>query len=1305
MSINHKRIFWMNVIKSLVGIGLLVNSVSLFSQDVNVDSPNLSFESGDLNGWEQYAGEFYQNGTVYEYRNWTPVINNPRIEVVSGLPNSSQDPIISCWDLPTNPDGIHPVRMGSSEVILSSSASAGAAMAEKLVYKFVVSENSTLLSFRFAAVMHCPESDHSGEQFPSFSVNMELKDPQSGSTESIDCGSFTIRGDNTSSDLQLVKDKGFSLSCTSSKVVRNDDYTVLKQYAYVPWKFGNVDLSDHIGKELTITILNHDCLRYDAATGSVESCNHRACGYFWAETKKLALKVKNCSSEDAEIIAPSGFEKYKWSRSDNGAVDVDPQQPNKAIIKKNQIKNGVKYICTLSNSNNKCHDITLETELQEVGVDIDFDYKNACGGVVYFSNKTDTKGDEVNSCYWEFGDGNTSTHTNPEVQFSKPGEYPVTVTVRTDMGCSMSKMKKITVRNFPDLSIDARDSVCYGESVKLSALDASSDSKFKWNTGETTNAIQVDSIRFSQQFSVEVVDEYDCVYKDSVWVNVKPAALFDVIGDNEVCLNDTISLTARAYSITSSEDMRFLWNTGETTPQIRFRSNQTDTVFTVTGTYKNGCSMKQVKTVKVNPTPTVSVSGTQEVCRGEEAVISAEATQTTGEITYIWDDIHSGQDRRERMDSTTTYTVRAVDERRCASLPKSHTVVVKPTPVLELKGDTIICEGMSTTLSLKSDNSSTIRWYDGTTGVNSITRTPSQDTTYWVEGEMNGCRAYAELTVNLWFTPSIWVDGNTSICPGETSILRVHGAHHYKWSNGQTEDSLAVQPTQPESYYTVYGYSDKGCSTSENVLVTVNPRPSLRTEGDHQSCQGALVKIEAIDDNPTGKAIAFAWDNGAIGSTIIPQINETSKFTVTAANQFGCTSSVVHEVTMTTPPNLSYQGETVVCLGKTITLRGVGAQTYTWDDGETQVTAPSLEITPTTNKKIRLTGSNASNCPSTLDIPVGVITSPTLYLTGDSAVCQGSPFTLFVSGASVYEWSTGDRTSSITYNLDESGEYTVYGTNDEGCTSVASMYVTVRPAPVVTISKGPQHGCQDKADTINLYAKGASYYQWSSFPVNESVAQNGYSDHLVAYITENTHFEVEGLDEYGCVGYAEYDIDLLPRQELLFNVYPTFIEQGDSKVNFSGITPVESKWYWEPGDGQLEQEGGNTSHFYNPSVADSFVVRVRAVDKFGCEYTGKQSIFTWIDFWAPEGFTPNGDDLNDAFKFYGGEFIDEFEYIIYNRLGEIVFEGKDLHEEWNGTINGEPCPWGVYGWYCKYKSSYKGVVREGDRRGFVSLIR
>ncbi|MCR5497597.1 MAG: gliding motility-associated C-terminal domain-containing protein [Paludibacteraceae bacterium] len=1314
----------MDMVKRVLVVGLMFNAVGLFSQDTNIDTPNLSFENENFSNWELYEGQFYYDDTdgTYKYDNWVESPNTDKIEIVRGNANS-QDPVIACWNLSTNPDGIVTARVGSNRYSESSSLSysqgwprgqSGSlkwATAEKMVYKFVVSENTTLLTYRFAAVLHCPDltattqqqTEHEGEMFPTFTVKVDVVDPATGLASKLPCGEILINGDSKSAvDLTVIGNN--ANNCRNSIESTNN----LREFAFCPWTYGNFDLSKHIGKEVTVTVLNHDCLskKTNQTTGEVIGISggkHRAYGYFWAETKKLELKVKNCGLEDAEIIAPDGFVTYEWFRDDGVPVEVDPQRPQRAIIRQDQIKNGVKYSCRLSSGDNDCSKLTLDTYLQEVGVDIDFDYENDCAGLVYFTNKTKSDGDSIVSYLWDFGDGNTSNKPNPDAHFMKPDNYDVTVTVGTEMGCSKEITKRISVRYFPSLSISALDSVCYGESITLSALNTSVGSKFKWSTGETTQTIRVDSLKTTQLFTVEVDDEYYCTYKDSIWIVVKPSAQFEIDGDLEVCLNDTVTLTARATSSSTNpgEEMLFIWNTNDSTAEIKSRPLYDGMVYSVVGRYKDGCPMLKSVSVKVNPVPVATVSGTRDVCEGEEAVFSVQAD---GDVHYVWEDIATGdQTRTERPDSTTTYVVRAVDNvTSCVSLPKRHTVKVKPIPTIELVGDTVLCEGFATKISASGVSSSTIRWCDGTTGVNTITRKPTQDTTYWVEGESNGCHARAEITVRVWPTPHIDFEGDTELCPGEVSVLRAHGAHHYKWGSGQEVDSIVISPTISTSYM-VYGYSDKECSTSLIIPVTVNPLPLVYTEGDHQACLGSSVKITAYDAG--GNTSNFSWDNGLSGQTINPQINSASVFTVTAENKFGCVAQAVHEVALTTPPDLSYVGKTVVCSGEATTLQGVGALTYTWDDGETQVSGPSLNLNPTTNKTIHLTGSNVSNCPSSIDIPIVVNPRPVLELTGDSAVCINSPFSLSVSGASTYKWSTGDETPSITYNLTASSVYTVYGTNGEGCTSSVSKFVKVRQSPIVTISKGFQRGCQSKADTISLYAKGASTYLWTSVPENESVDQNNSSDHIIAYMMENTQFNVEGTDEYGCKGYASFDAVLLPRQEMRFTVYPTFIEEGSSNVRFSGISPKNSTWYWEADDNEKVYKGESVSRYFNPNAADSFVVKVRAIDKYGCEYTGSQSIYTWLDFWAPEGFTPNNDDLNDTFKFYGGEYMDSFKYIIYNRLGEIVFEGKSIHDEWDGTFNGEPCPWGVYGWYCKYKSNYMGIDKEGDRRGFVSLIR
>jgi gliding motility-associated-like protein len=59
------------------------------------------------------------------------------------------------------------------------------------------------------------------------------------------------------------------------------------------------------------------------------------------------------------------------------------------------------------------------------------------------------------------------------------------------------------------------------------------------------------------------------------------------------------------------------------------------------------------------------------------------------------------------------------------------------------------------------------------------------------------------------------------------------------------------------------------------------------------------------------------------------------------------------------------------------------------------------------------------------------------------------------------------------------------------------------------------------------------------------------------------------------------------------------------------------------------------------------------------------------DFSLPNAFTPNGDGANDAFCLQGWDkCIEKFSILIFDRLGEKVFESGDPSFCWDGTCKG-----------------------------------
>ena len=67
--------------------------------------------------------------------------------------------------------------------------------------------------------------------------------------------------------------------------------------------------------------------------------------------------------------------------------------------------------------------------------------------------------------------------------------------------------------------------------------------------------------------------------------------------------------------------------------------------------------------------------------------------------------------------------------------------------------------------------------------------------------------------------------------------------------------------------------------------------------------------------------------------------------------------------------------------------------------------------------------------------------------------------------------------------------------------------------------------------------------------------------------------------------------------------------------------------------------------------------------------------------FVPNLFSPNGDDMNDKLHVYGDN-IEEYEFTIYNRWGQKVYEETQdsPNKGWKGTFKGEPLGPDVYGY-------------------------
>ena len=68
----------------------------------------------------------------------------------------------------------------------------------------------------------------------------------------------------------------------------------------------------------------------------------------------------------------------------------------------------------------------------------------------------------------------------------------------------------------------------------------------------------------------------------------------------------------------------------------------------------------------------------------------------------------------------------------------------------------------------------------------------------------------------------------------------------------------------------------------------------------------------------------------------------------------------------------------------------------------------------------------------------------------------------------------------------------------------------------------------------------------------------------------------------------------------------------------------------------------------------------------------------------PNAFTPNGDNMNDLFRLKDVGLVRGFHMMVYNRLGQQIFETSNPEKGWDGTLNGIQQPSGTYVWFINY---------------------
>lgn len=252
---------------------------------------------------------------------------------------------------------------------------------------------------------------------------------------------------------------------------------------------------------------------------------------------------------------------------------------------------------------------------------------------------------------------NWSTGANTQsITVNNGGDYIVTVT--NSLGCEGTDTATVTVGTglvvtLPNLSI------CPGDTTTLDA--GYPGSNYLWSTGDTTQTIEVSG---NGGFVVTVTDNSGCSGVGGGSVSLRVPEQVSAGVDTGACPGASVTLTA------SGNVSSFLWTGGPANSAYTVTPTAA-TTYTVTGTDANGCTSTDDVEVMVYALPTADAGNDQNLCRGNDATLTA-----TGGTSYEWSTGDFTASTTVSPISDAQYTVTVTDANGCTATDLVNIYVV-----------------------------------------------------------------------------------------------------------------------------------------------------------------------------------------------------------------------------------------------------------------------------------------------------------------------------------------------------------------------------------------------------------------------------------------------------------------------------------------------------------------------------------------------------------------------------------------------------------------------------------------------------
>jgi gliding motility-associated-like protein len=616
-----------------------------------------------------------------------------------------------------------------------------------------------------------------------------------------------------------------------------------------------------------------------------------------------------------------------------------------------------------------------------------------------------------------------------------------------------------------------------------------------------------------------------------------------------------------------------------------------------------------------------------------------------------------------------------------------------------------------------------------------------------------GCKDTLLKSVSIFPTPVANYTQN-AVCLGApmnfsntSSVATPELISAYSWNFG---DMSPASNTQNPSH--IYSLADTfnvslititshSCSDTIANAVYVYGAPAVNfTAGNN--CLNDSTHFVNTTVNPVMNSIAsWIWDFGdgsqanalTWSSAHLYDFPGNYQVELIVNSSHGCADTLISPVVIYPLPlsNFSFMD---VCLNQTTNFTDLSSVpggtinfwNWNFNDASTVSTSqnPNYIYTNAGTYAVSLDVIDNNGCKDTVVKNVTIHPLPqSLFATAN--VCDGS-FAQFnnlstISGTDLIQassWNFGDGNSVGNQNASHlyvgAGTYSVslVSVSNFGCVDSISKVVIVNPNPVVNFTGNPASGCEPLCVSFSdsSFIASGSNGQWSwnigdGSPLNNSsVFEHCYTNDS---INNSNLFNVTltVTSDSGCTSSLTKNnyITVYPNPNAAFTAQPSVTTITDPVIEIVNTTTGADTWNWNFGDTQTDSVSAPKQHAY--ADTGTYTITLITTTQYNCSDTAYQTAIVEPDFtfYIPNAFTPDGDGINDTFT-GKGIFIKNFEMMIFDRWGNLIYKTEAIDKPWDGRANGgkEMAQRDVYV-YAVIVTDFKNVKHK--YRGTVTLVR